>query len=126
MRRFTIIPALLATVALTASASSAGAVTQSKLEAAGWTCIAPLPVTEEPHCVRPGGLERLLSGEARTMSFLVFDLDGNFLGTEFNLRGDLYHGQPCRTDPPTYAYTHLLPVFGIDYWACHRFNSDHL
>jgi len=132
MRRFTIIPGLLtvalAAVALAASAAPAGAVTQSSLEKAGWTCIAPLPVTDEPHCIRPGGLARMFSGQARATTFLVFDLDGKFLGTEVNLRGDIYRkGEPpCPTDPPTYEYTHLLPVFGIDYYACHRFNSDHL
>ena len=106
MRRTTIITSLLAValaaVALGASASPAKAVTQSQLEKAGWTCIAPLPVTDEQHCVRPGGLARLFSGQARTMSFLVFDSSGEeFLGTEFNVRGDIFHGQPCPTDPPT-------------------------
>jgi hypothetical protein len=24
------------------------------------------------------------------------------------------------------AYTYLGPIFGLDYWACHRFDSDHL
>jgi hypothetical protein len=58
---------------------------------------------------------------------LVFDSSGEtYLGTELNVRGDIFNGQPCPTDPPTYEYTHLLPVFGIDYWACHRFESDHL
>ena len=131
MRRFTIIPGLLAvalaSVALGASASPANAATQSQLEKAGWTCVAPKPVTDEQHCVRPGGLERFFSGQAKTMTFLVFDANGEeFLGTEFNVRGDIFNGQPCPTDPPTFEYTHLLPIFGLDYWACHRFDSDHL
>jgi hypothetical protein len=131
MRRFTIIPGLLtialAAVALGASASPANAATTSQLERAGWTCIAPEPVTDEQHCARPGGLERLFSEQAKAMTFLVFDAAGEeFLGTEFNLRGDVFHGQPCPTDPPTFEYTHLLPIFGLDYWACHRFDSDHL
>lgn len=131
MRRFTMISGLLAValtgVALAATASPAGAVTQSKLEKAGWTCVAPLPVTDEQHCARPGGLARLFSGQAKTMTLLVFDASGKeFLGTEFNIRGDLFHGQPCPTDPPSYEYTYLGPIFGLDYWACHRFDSDHL
>jgi hypothetical protein len=130
MRRFTIIPGLVAValvaVALAVSAGPAGAVTQSRLENAGWTCISPQPVTDEPHCFRPGGLQGLFSGEARAVTALVFDLDGRYLGTEINVRGDVFHGQPCRKDPPTYEYTHLLPIFGIDYWACHRFDSSHL
>lgn len=118
---------LLAAAALASSAGSAGAVTTSKLEKAGWTCIAPLPVTDELHCARPGGLERLFSGEARTLKLAVFDASGEtFLGNELNVRGDIFHGQPCPTDPPTYEYTYLGPTFGLDYWACHRFDSDHL
>ncbi len=118
---------LLAAVALATSAGSAGAVNTSKLEKAGWMCVAPLPVTDELHCARPGGLERLFSGEAKTMKMLVFDSSGEtFLGTELNVRGDIFHGQPCPTDPPTYEYTYLGPTFGLDYWACHRFDSDHL
>ncbi len=132
MRRFTIIPGLLAVVlaavALAASASPAGAVTQSQLEKAGWTCIVPLPVTDEPHCIRTADLVGMIGGQAETTTFLVFDLDGKFVGTEFNLRGDIYRkGEPpCPTDPPTHEYTHLFPVFGFDYYACHRFDSDHL
>jgi hypothetical protein len=118
---------LLAAVALAASAGPAGAVDTNKLGKAGWVCIAPLPVTDELHCIKPGALEQMFSGEAKATNFLVFDSSGEeYLGTEHNIRGDLFHGQPCPTDPPTYEYTHLLPVFGIDYWACHRFDSDHL
>ncbi len=118
---------LLAAAALAASSGSAGAVTTTKLEKAGWTCVAPLPVTDELHCAHPGGLERMFSGEAKALDLLVFDASGEeYLGTEHNIRGDLYHGQPCPNDPPTYEYTYLGPTFGLDYWACHRFDSDHL
>ena len=34
----------------------------TRLEKAGWTCIAPLPVTDEQHCFAPKGFERLVSG----------------------------------------------------------------
>lgn len=122
-----LLAAALAALALAAPDAPAKGVTQSKLEKAGWDCIVPLPVTDEPHCARPRGLERFLSGRAKTMKLLVFDPSGKkFLGTEFNVRGDIFHGQPCPTDPPTYEYTYLGPVFGLDYWACHRFDSDHL
>jgi hypothetical protein len=118
---------LLAAAALAASAGPAGAVSTSKLEKAGWVCIAPLPVTDELHCIKPRSLEQMFSGEAKATTFLVFDSSGEeYLGTEHNIRGDLFHGQPCPTDPPTYEYTYLGPIFGIDYWACHRFDSDHL
>lgn len=118
---------LLATAALAASAGPAGAATQSQLEKAGWTCIAPLPVTDEQHCFGPKGFERLITGEAKAVKALVFDPSGEeFLGVEINVRGDVFHGQPCPTDPPSYEYTYLGPIFGLDYWACHRFDSDHL
>jgi hypothetical protein len=118
---------LLATAALAASAAPAGAATAFQLEKAGWTCIAPLPVTDEQHCFGPKGFDRLISGEARAVKALVFDANGQeFLGVELNLRADVFHGQPCPTDPPTYEYTYLGPIFGLDYWACHRFDSDHL
>jgi hypothetical protein len=118
---------LLAAAALATSAGPAGAVVEGKPDKAKWTCIAPLPVTDELHCAHPGGFERFVSGEAKTLTFRVYDASGEeFLGTEFNIRGDLFHGQPCPTDPPAYKYTYLGEIFGLDYWACHRFDSDHL
>ena len=127
MRRITIPTGLLAvSLGVLAFAAPASAVTSSQLERAGWNCIAPLPFADEVHCARPGGLPSLLSGEATAVNMLVFDSSGQeLLGTEHNVRGDVYHGQRCPTDPPTYEYTHLLPIFGIDYWACHRFDGDH-
>jgi hypothetical protein len=118
---------LLAAAAMAGSPAPAGAATAPQLEKAGWTCIAPLPVTDEQHCFGPKGFDRLITGEAKAVKALVFDPSGQeFLGVELNIRGDLFHGQPCPTDPPTYEYTYLGPIFGLDYWACHRFDSDHL
>ena len=62
------------------------------------------------------------------LTVLVFDAEGEeFLGTETNVRNDLFHNQerPCPTDPPTYRYTYLGGI-GLNYWACHHFASDHL
>jgi hypothetical protein len=144
MRRKTTITGLfsasLVALALGASGSvtPAGAVTQSQLdETHGWSCIVPSQVvpgaTDDPHCARTRGLARFLSGEAKTLKMLVFDSSGGtFLGTEFNIRGDIFRrgdivpDRPCPTDPPSYEYTHLLGTFGLDYYACHRFASDHL
>jgi hypothetical protein len=118
---------LLAAAALATSAAPAEAVSASDLEKAHWVCIPPLPVTDELHCIKPRSLQQMFTGEARATTFLVFDASGEeYFGTEHNIRGDLFHGQPCPTDPPTYEYTYLGPIFGIDYWACHRFDSDHL
>ena len=131
MRRFMMSSGLLTValgaVALAATASPAGAATAPQLEKAGWTCIAPLPVTDEQHCFGSKGFERLMTGEAKAVKALVFDPSGQeFLGVEINIRDDVFHGQPCPTDPPSYEYTYLGPIFGLDYWACHRFDSDHL
>jgi hypothetical protein len=117
---------LLATAALAASASPAAAATAPQLEKAGWTCITPLPFADDQHCFRPKGFERLITGEARAVKAQVFDATGQvYEGTELNVRGDVFNGQPCPTDPPTFEYTYLGPIFGLDYWACHRFDSDH-
>ena len=118
---------LLATAALAASASPAAAATAPQLEKAGWTCITPLPFADDQHCFGPKGFERLITGEARAVKAQVFDATGQvYEGTELNVRGDVFNGQPCPTDPPTFEYTYLGPIFGLDYWACHRFDSDHL
>ena len=117
---------LLATAALAASASPAAAATAPQLEKAGWTCITPLPFADDQHCFGPKGFERLITGEARAVKAKVFDATGQvYEGIELNVRGDVFNGQPCPTDPPTFEYTYLGPVFGLDYWACHRFDSDH-
>jgi hypothetical protein len=123
---------LLAAVAVAGSAASAGAATASQLDnKAGWTCIAPQPVSDELHCFGPKGFERFIANDAKVVKALVFDPSGQeFLGVEVNVRDDVFHGQPCPTDPPTYEYTYLRPIFlplglDLDYWACHRFDSDH-
>ena len=117
---------LVAAVALAGSAAPASAATAPQLEKAGWTCIAPLPFADDQHCFRPKGFERLITEDAKAVTALVFDASGQvYEGTEINIRGDVFHGQPCPTDPPTFEYTYLGPIFGLDYWACHRFDSDH-
>ena len=122
MRRVMIIGVLLSALSAVASpAASAGGVNPAQLASAGWDCIVVLGAV---HCAPPGGLARVLSGEAETMSFLVFQTtDGEFLGTELIVRADLFGGQPCPTDPPG-QYTHLLLLLGLDYYACHRYDSS--
>jgi hypothetical protein len=139
MRRKTMITGLfsasLVALALAASGSvaPAGAVTPSQLEKHGWTCITAKPVTDQLHCARTRGLDRFFRLEAKTLKMLVFDASGEtYLGTELNVRGDIFNHQPCptdpsQTDPPKYEYTYLGDAFpGLDYWACHSFDSDHL
>ncbi len=126
MRRVIITAAFLGMVAtIFVPPASAHGVSPAQLGDAGWDCPEVLGAI---HCAPPGGLARVFSGEAETMSFLVFRTsDAEFLGTELIVRADLFRGQPCPTDPPSGQYTYLnqpdlLP--GLDYWACHRYNSS--
>lgn len=125
MRRLMILMALLlAMVAVPAATASAEGHSPGQLEDAGWTCIVPLP-GDNIHCAPPGGLDRVVSGEAETMTFKVFDAsDETFVGTEHIIREDLFHGQPCPTDPPSRQYTDLEPLLGLPYFACHRYDSS--
>ena len=123
MRRVMMITVLLSALsAVVSPAASARGVNPTQLASAGWDCPVVLGAV---HCAPPGGLARVISGEAETMSFLVFQTtDGEFLGTELIVRADLFSGQPCPTDPPSKQYTHLLPLLGLDYYACHRYDSS--
>jgi hypothetical protein len=103
--------------------------TLTAVHAAGWDC---LYVVHAVHCAAPGVLAKATSGTAETFAVLVFDTmdpasdNAPFLGKEFNVRADLFHGQPCPTDPPSRQYTYLGPgglELGLDYYACHRFDS---
>lgn len=121
----------LAALALAVPAS-ASATSQSQLEQAGWECIVTPTITPDPHCARAGGIASVLAGEAMLMRFRVFEPDGTYLGKELLIRADVFRAfraagaRPrCRWDPPTRRYTYLRPLLGIDYFACHHFNSDH-
>jgi hypothetical protein len=129
MRRLTIITGLLAAaLASLAVVVPASAVTTSQLNPAHWTCIPAPPVTLQLHCARSERLQGFFDGEVRTLNMLVFDESGTtFLGTEFNMREDIWQkGQPPCPTEDTGEYTNLMPIFGIPYRACHRFDSDHL
>jgi hypothetical protein len=135
MRRL-IVAVILATagaLAVTAAAPAQGA-GPAQLARAGWSCFLPPPFNPNVHCAPPGQLEGIVSGEARAAMFVAFatdDLtseDAPLLGTERLIRGDLFHGQPCPTDPsptdpPTYEWSWLYPRFGWDYYICHTFDS---
>ena len=125
MRRLMIITAaLVAMVAVPTVYSTAEGSSPGQHEDAGWTCIVPLP-GDNIHCAPPGGLDRVVSGEAETMVFKVFDVnDETFIGTELIVREDIFKGQPCPTDPPSRQYTDLEPLLGLPYFACHRYDSS--
>ncbi|MGH2658559.1 MAG: hypothetical protein ACRDHS_02555 [Actinomycetota bacterium] len=127
MRRVAIIASLVGTLlTIGAPPASATGVSPAQLGQAGWGC---LFVLGSVHCAPPGGLDRVVAGTAETMTFLVFRTEdpaaeeAPFLGTELIIRADLFQGQPCPTDPPGQQYTDLEPLLGLDYFACHRYDS---
>ena len=130
MRRFVIGSLLALMVSLPAGSVAAQGVNPAQLAAAGWDCILP-PIEFNPnvHCAKPGSLAGILSADAEVVVWLAFattDLgatDARLLGTERMIRADLFHGQPCPTDPPSFEYSWLVPRFGWDYYICHTFDS---
>lgn len=130
MRRFILTTGLIVAATVAVTAAPAKNVSPAQLSDAGWTCFnGPRPFNPRIHCAPPGVLERVLAGEAEMASFLTFDTedassaDAPFLGTERIIRADLFHGQPCPTDPPTYQWGYLGPLLGLDYYVCHTFDS---
>jgi hypothetical protein len=122
--------AVVATVGLMAAPSSAspGGLSPGALSEHGWGCA---DVVHAVHCIPPGLVAKVFSGQPPpAFTVLVFDTrdatdtDAPFLGTEHNIRADLFHGQPCPTDPPSFQYT-FLPDIGVplNYYGCHRFDS---
>ena len=103
--------------------------TPAELTAVGWDCILPdpsIPGLDVVHCAPPGGLASL--PDAPALTFIAFDTtdpesaDAPLLGVELIIRGDLFRGEPCPADAPG-EYTYLGPLLGIDYWACHSYDS---
>ena len=131
MRRLLFIALLAAAMSgLSAASTFASGAGPAQLARAGWDCfLPPLDFNPNVHCAPPGQLARIVSGEARSGMFVTFatvDLAAEratFLGTERLIRADLYHGQPCPTDPPSYRYSSLYPRFGWNYLICHTFDS---
>jgi hypothetical protein len=114
--------------------ASADGVSPAKLSWAGWDCFLPEPPSDpnfnrNVHCSPPGQLDGIFSGTAVTGMFLAFDTEdpgaesAALLGTERLIRADRFHGQPCPTDPPSYEYSYLGLLFGLDYYICHSFDS---
>jgi hypothetical protein len=130
MRRLLIATVLGALAVLQVSAVSAQGVSPAQLQRAGWSCLLPPPeFNPNVHCAPPGQLEGVISGEAKVAMFVAFgtsDVDATnapLLGTERMIRADLFHGQLCPTDPPSFEYSWLFPRFGWDYYICHTFDS---
>jgi hypothetical protein len=113
---------------------AADGVSPAKLAAAGWDCFLPEPPADpnfnrNVHCSPPGQLAGIFDGTAESGMFLAFDTEdpgaenAALLGSERLIRADKFHGQPCPTDPPSYEYSWLQPLFGLDYYICHSFDS---
>jgi hypothetical protein len=118
----------------------AGGLSPAQLAKAGWDCFLPPPFNPNVHCAPPGQLAAIASGDAVAGMFVAFGTDdlnatsAPLLGRERLLRGDVFHGQPCPTDPtggppgdtaspPLYEWSWLYPRFAWDYYICHTFDS---
>lgn len=89
----------------------------TELEQRGWTCFAP-PVPDRVVCSRPSqGFPTVAdpppADRPATFTFLVFNLAGQFVGTEVLIRTDLYQGQSCESTGEPYIF---VPVIG--YYEC--------
>ncbi|HZD22145.1 MAG TPA: hypothetical protein VE569_01910 [Acidimicrobiia bacterium] len=114
--------------AVVAGPAAADGPSPESLAGAGWTCFPHFVI----HCVPDG--DALFSGEADTVLIMTFGNDGEFWGTEFLIREDLYNGQPCPQDPLTFlgngesgAYLYLPELepepVPLPYYVCHHFDS---
>ena len=130
----------LSTLWIAVPSTQAGGLSPSQLAAAGWDCFLPPALNPNIHCAPPGQLEGIVAGTARAAIFVAFKTDdinatsAPLLGMEKLIRGDLFHNQPCPTDPtggppgattspPLYQWSWLYPRFGWDYYICHNFDS---
>jgi hypothetical protein len=144
MRRLIGIIAVLGLFAAVAAGGvEATGLSPAKLAKAGWSCLNPaaaFPANPNVHCFAPGHLEGVIAGTAATAHLVTFATpdveaeEAELLGTERMIRADLFHGQPCPTDPPggppgatasppLYQWSYLGPRFGWDYYICHSFDS---
>jgi predicted cobalt transporter CbtA len=142
-RLFTIVGLLGLVAGVAVSAVQAKGVSPAQLQRAGWSCVNPaaaFPANPNVHCFPPGKLEGVIAGTVATtllMTFATTDVNAEeapLLGTERMIRADLFHNQPCPTDPPggppgaassppLYEWSYLGPRFGWDYYICHTFDS---
>lgn len=144
MRRLLVIFGLVVVaVAAVSAAAPAQGVNPAQLQRAHWSCVNPaaaFPANPNVHCFPPGKLEGVIAGTVETtllMTFATSDVNAEeapLLGTERMIRADLFHDQPCPTDPPggppgaassppLYQWSYLGPRFGWDYYICHTFDS---
>jgi hypothetical protein len=127
MRRFTILVALTAALALSLavvsqSGAKRGGLSPAQLNDHGWTCfnVPGLGV----HCAPPGQTFPPTQSHVQLLYFFnTTDVTSDvpdFTGTESLIRDDFFHGQPCPTEPSgEYGFLGDLGG-GAEYWGCHR------
>lgn len=93
----------------------AAGLSPTQLVARGWECRVPPPTPDRTVCSNqgfPSPATPVAEREA-VYTVLVFDSQGNFLGTQIVLREDLYQGQVCRSTGGPYIYRAV-----IGYYEC--------
>ncbi len=98
-------------------------VTPAKLTERGWTCRVP-PVPNRIVCSRPNqGFPTLgtppPADRPASFTFMVFDGNGTFTGTEILLRTDIYNGQTCESTGGPYAFRAPIGYYECVHTAGH-------
>jgi hypothetical protein len=86
------------------------------LTSRGWSCFEPIPnriVCSHPHQGFPTFGNPPPTDGPPSFSFFIFDDGDHFIGTEHQIRADLYQGQLCGSTGRTYDF---VPVIG--YYEC--------
>jgi hypothetical protein len=119
-----------AALVLPATASGTpGGLSPKQLSDSGWTCfdvVSPVVGPLGVHCAPPG--QPFPPAGQPHIQLLYFNTsdaassEPSFAGVETLIRADLYHGQPCPTEPgPNGGYTYLPDIgLPLDYYGCHR------
>jgi hypothetical protein len=113
-----------------ATASGSGGLSAGQLSKAGWTCfnvVSPVVGPLGVHCSPPGQGFPPTGQPHIQLLYFFHTTDPNstvpdYTGTETLIRADLYHGQPCPTEPgPNGGYTYLPDIgLPLPYYGCHR------
>jgi hypothetical protein len=118
MRRLVLAIAALAASLVAVAPATADGPRPAQLEAQGWACFVP-PIGAGIRCGNPAlgrpPVPPDPNGQPSYM-FLVFDIDGNFLGTQHLIRADLYRGEPCPQVGGLYVFR-----AAIGYYECLHF-----
>ena len=117
-------------IPLATASGGSGGLSAGQLSKAGWICfnvVSPVVGPLGVHCAPPGQGFPPTGQPHIQLKYFFHTTDPNstvpdYTGTETLIRADLYHGQPCPTEPgPNGGYT-FLPDIGLPlpYYGCHR------